>query len=375
MSSDPGGVPDWTEHVEDPAAEPLSELCTRLAALDGTCDESGEWPEPLWSLLVEFGAPLWSVPMDLGPEPCERTVLLQRYARIAEGSLTAAFILSQHEAGVRRLLAAADREAAQAWLAKIASGQAFATVGIAQLTTSRRHGTEALTAWEVEGGYRLNGIMPWVTAAIRADVIVGGAVTDDGRQVLLAVPTDRPGLSVRPPFPLAALQASCTSEVDCAGVHLLDSDVLAGPSDDVLAAQAGPGSSTGAGTGGLETSALAIGQARAALVALANEFSRRADLGEPLDALNAAWRDVRDSLLSAALAAPDAPTPGQVRAQANALVLRITQAYLAARKGSGFLRTEPAQRWARQALFFLVWSCPGPVAQATIRDLAGICDS
>ena len=59
--------------------------------------------------------------------------------------------------------------------------------------------------------------------------------------------------------------------------------------------------------------------------------------------------------------------------QANALVLRTTQAYLTARKGTGFLRTEPAQRWARQALFFLVWSCPGPVAQAAIRDLAGLC--
>ena len=50
-----------------------------------------------------------------------------------------------------------------------------------------------------------------------------------------------------------------------------------------------------------------------------------------------------------------------------------TQAYLTARKGTGFLRTEPAQRWARQALFFLVWSCPTPVAQAAIRDLAGLC--
>ena len=69
----------------------------------------------------------------------------------------------------------------------------------------------------------------------------------------------------------------------------------------------------------------------------------------------------------------DALTPGQIRSQANALVLKSTQAYLTARKGTGFLRSEPAQRWARQALFFLVWSCPSPVAQAAIRDLAGLC--
>jgi len=65
-------------------------------------------------------------------------------------------------------------------------------------------------------------------------------------------------------------------------------------------------------------------------------------------------------------------TPEQIRRRANALVSRATQACLIARRGSGFLLTDPAQRWARQALFFHVWSCPRPVATATIRDLAGM---
>jgi butyryl-CoA dehydrogenase len=122
-----------------------------------------------------------------------------------------------------------------------------------------------------------------------------------------------------------------------------------------------------------ETSALALGQARAALRALAAEAPRRLDLAEPVDALADAWQEAWSALVAAALGTPDAPPSTQVRGQANALVLRLTQAYLTARKGTGFLRTEPAQRWARQALFFLVWSCPGPVAQAAIRDLAGLC--
>ena len=79
--------------------------------------------------------------------------------------------------------------------------------------------------------------------------------------------------------------------------------------------------------------------------------------------------------MAAARGEPGAPAASDVRAEANALVLRATQAYLTARKGSGFLRSDPAQRWARQALFFLVWSCPGPVAEASIRDLAGLCSS
>ena len=64
-----------------------------------------------------------------------------------------------------------------------------------------------------------------------------------------------------------------------------------------------------------------------------------------------------------------------VRAQANTLVLRSTQAALTAAKGVGFVRPHPAQRWARQALFFLVWSCPRPAAEATIGYLLGECDA
>ena len=78
--------------------------------------------------------------------------LLERYARVAEGSLTAAFILSQHDAGVRRLLAAADRPVARQWLGAICRGPPFTTVGISQLTTSRRHGTQALIAREETPG-------------------------------------------------------------------------------------------------------------------------------------------------------------------------------------------------------------------------------
>jgi hypothetical protein len=51
-------------------------------------------------------------------------------------------------------------------------------------------------------------------------------------------------------------------------------------------------------------------------------------------------------------------------------VLRATQAALTASKGTGFLRSHPAQRWARQALFFLVWSYPRPAAEATLAYLA-----
>jgi butyryl-CoA dehydrogenase len=345
----------------------LDALVTSLADADGPADMEGVWPERLWRIVTEAGATRWALTAEFGGAACDRPTLLRRYARVAEGSLTAAFVLSQHDAAVRRLLAAGDRPGPRQWLERIATGTAFTTVGISHLTTSRRYGTQAMKAVEDSGGFRLDGIMPWVTAAERADVIVTGAVLDDGRQMLVALPTDRPGVSVRPAFALAALQASCTTEVVCQGVIVEDPDILVGPVPDVLNH---PGA---AGTGGLETSALALGQARAALRALQVEAPRREDLSEPVEALAEAWDRGWSALMTAAAGCADAPPSAQIRAQANALALRITQAYLTARKGTGFLRADPASRWARQALFFLVWSCPSPVAQAALRDLAGLC--
>jgi alkylation response protein AidB-like acyl-CoA dehydrogenase len=309
------------------------------------------------------------LPESLGGPPPDRAGLVRRYAKVAEGSLVAAFILTQHDAAVRRLVAsqASGRARADDWLGRIARGEIFPTVGISQLTTSRRHGPRAMVASETSSGFVLDGAMPWVTAAERADLFVTGGVLDDGRQILAAVPRDRDGLSVRPAFDLAALSASRTSEIVCKSVVIDRDEVLAGPSMDVMAT---PGL---AGTGGLETSALALGQARAALLALLQESTHRDDLIEPSNALADAWLVAARDLVSAADGRPDAPAPATIRGVANDLALRSTQAYLTARKGSGFLRSEAAQRWARQSLFFLVWSCPSPVANAAIRDLAGLC--
>lgn len=353
--------------MNDRTIEPdLDPLVEALAELDGPSDRAGTWPEALMGVLGQAGALRWALPPDLGGADLARPDLLARYARVAEGSLTAAFILSQHDAAVRRLAASPERPASGRWLAEIAEGRAFATVGLSQLTTSKRHGDQAVRAEGVGGGrFRVDGTIPWVTAAPRADVLVIGAATDEGDQLLIALPADRPGVAVRAPFPLAALQASCTSEVECRGVEVEADDLLAGPMPDVMS------NPKAAGTGGLETSALALGLALAALKGI--EGAHRDDLLEPAEALRGEWGSLWADLTRTAEAAPGAPNPATIRGSANALALRMTQAYLTARKGSGFLLDDPAQRWARQALFFLVWSCPSPVARASIRDLAGLC--
>jgi hypothetical protein len=53
-------------------------------------------------------------------------------------------------------------------------------------------------------------------------------------------------------------------------------------------------------------------------------------------------------------------------------VLRASQASLTATKGAGYLASASAGRYCREALFFLVWSCPAPVQNANLCELAGL---
>jgi len=57
-----------------------------------------------------------------------------------------------------------------------------------------------------------------------------------------------------------------------------------------------------------------------------------------------------------------------LRKDSNTLVLRATQSALAISKGAGFLAHNSIARWTREAMFFLVWSCPQGVAEAHLCE-------
>ena len=125
----------WTE--TDPDSARIDGLVARLADEDGRADDMAGWPAALWGLIEKSGTTRWSLSSEFGGESCPRPLLVQRYAQLATGSLTAVFILSQHDAGVRRLLDATANPTVTRWLHEIGAGRAFVTVGISHLTTSR----------------------------------------------------------------------------------------------------------------------------------------------------------------------------------------------------------------------------------------------
>lgn len=355
-----------TIHSPDDAA--LDDLCAALSERAAETDRTGRWPAEQLAWCGRAGVFEWFLASRHGGQGWSDADVIRGYLRLSQACLTTTFIITQRTGACRRIADGDNEPLAVELLPRLLRGESFATVGISHLTTSRRHlGQPALRAAETRDGFRLDGFSPWVTGAVAAEHIVVGATFDDGRQALFALPTDAAGVACDEPAELVALSASATGAVRCDQVDLDRRWLVAGPMENVMS------QGVGGNTGGLQTSTLAVGLATAAARFLGDEARRRDDLKRPADTLAAELAALTDDLLAAAADRPVCSTE-DLRVRANQLVLRTTQAALTAAKGAGYVAGHPAGRWCREALFFLVWSCPQPVANAALCELAGLGD-
>jgi butyryl-CoA dehydrogenase len=322
-------------------------------------DAQPSWPAGSWHALRQAGGLRWAISIAYGGDGLQGVDLLLRYRDLAGACLTTCFILSQRDAAVRRLRDSGNAMLCERLLPALARGETFTTVGLSQLTTARQHTAPTFTARLDADALVLDGVIPWVTGAAAAQHIIVGAVLGDDRQVLAVLPTDLPGVAIGPPLDLLSLRGSITAEVRCAQVRLAREWILAGPVERVL--QTGRG-----GPGGLETSCLALGVVHAAVAYLRHEATLRPTLTPTAERIAARLERAWQELVRLASGANTAEAATALRGRANLLALHATQAALTAGKGTAFVRPHPAQRWARQALFFLVWSCPWPAASATL---------
>lgn len=347
-----------------PAASPaiavlpgLRSACAELAARADRSAADGPWASGGLRALATHGILAAFVPRECGGTGQPEATLVSALAAVASSCLTTALVLSQWAAAVR-IIAGGSPAVRSALLPALARGDAFTTVGISQLTTSRQHlGRPVLVARRDGDGWRLDGLCPWVTGADACDTLVTGAAAADGGQLFFVVPTATPGVAVDPPLEMLALSGSRTSVVRLAGArpaHVIE-----------------PPEQNAARTGGLATTALALGSARAAIGIVAAEADRRESLGPIAAGLHRDLDDLFGRLDRAAREGIAATDRDRLRAAANDLVLRAGQAALAASKGAGFVRGHPVERLVRESLFFLVWSCPQAVTDALLCDLAG----
>ena len=344
-----------------PDGPTLDQALSRIRDRATEHDRTATWPADDLADLAAAGVLGGSVPADFGGagnDPLDVTLLQER---VAAASLATALVLSQRDSAAALIADSENTELKHDLLPLLAENEVFATIGIAQLTTSRQGRGPAVRATPDGDGFTLDGTIPWSTGAGEADYIVTGAALPDGRQLLVALPSDLRGVRRRPPMPLVAMAASRTAAVDLAGVSIRPRHLLAGPADRVLAGRAKPVP--------LNQSYLATGHVRGALELIATHDS---DAGrEALASLAAQLERVQSRLLSFEEDAAHPQAGPELRAAAAELALRAAHTAVALFKGGALLADHPAQRLAREAMFLLVWSCPNPVIEQTVRRVAG----
>lgn len=351
----------------------LNALCERLRELAPTLDRTRQWPARQLQLCADYGVFQWFVDPQFGGQGWSQRDCLNGYLALSAACLTTTFIITQRTGACTRLATSENTDLAAKYLPSLARGESFATVGISHLTTSGRHLAQPLLrAYPESGQFRLEGLSPWVTGGCHARQVVVGAVVMDGQrptesQLLALVGPRNSGFRCGEPAELTALTASHTGPVHADALLVEPANILAGPTPNVMSAGGG------GTTGGLQTSTLALGVSQAAIDFLGEQAAQRAELEDSQGALQTDFEQVRQLLFDAADERPNC-SKEELRIRANSLALRSTQAALAAAKGAGYVIGHPAGRWCREALFFLVWSCPQPVVAGNLCELAGILD-
>jgi alkylation response protein AidB-like acyl-CoA dehydrogenase len=217
------------------------------------------------------------------------------------------------------------------------------------------------------GGWELTGELDWVTSWTIADVIAIVAEVDDGRLVRVVVePKRRDGLLADVPLELAAMGGTHTCPVQVRRLQVPDIDVIS-VIDKVRWSELDSFGTRNAG-------AHMFGVTRAAIALLQQTGEQRDH--EPSLELAAALVDRVRTIRREAYSLIDDAEPGdytedrvRLRAQALDLAIKATTAAVAARAGAAIRLTDPAQRFAREALFYLVQAQTLETRTASLTEL------
>jgi alkylation response protein AidB-like acyl-CoA dehydrogenase len=342
----------------DPHLQPVLTAIARRAT---SCDLAAAWPAEDLTDLAAIGAMRWAVGARFGGEDLDPLQLHLNYEHIASASLATALVLSQRDAAVGFIESTDNTALRDRLLPNLIENHVWTTIGISHLTTSHQSGT-LLARVESDGGLMVDGVIPWSTGGGAADFIVAGALTDDAKQVVFVLPTDRPGVLVEPAMKMAMLAAAPTHAITCRHVRIEADEIVAGPAEKALAKR---------------NKALPIGQSFAAFGLARGALGLIERLESPsaqtaLFSLRQQLQELSHSVhnFNAQPETHDLQSGPLLRSECNALAIRATHAAVTLHKGTGLRTDHPAQRLAREALFLLVWSTPLSVMDRTLELLS-----
>ncbi len=284
---------------------------------------------------------------------------------VARVSGALAFLQTQHQSAVSMLLKSDNEALKAAYLPHMDGAGRYVGIGFSQL---RRPGPPIMRAARVDGGYRLDGTVPWVTGWTFYPEFLVGAALPDGTCVFGIVPFDdreEAGgtIQLSAPMRLAAMESAQTVSATFDAWSMPDEMVtFVKPADWIRNNDMINVTLQGH---------FALGCARGGLDVLLDNAQRK-----PLPFLRNAW-EALDAELEACRSQISQTSPTEtaeayrleLRAWAIDLAVRCAHAAIASTGGSANAVNHPAQRIYREALVYTVSAQTTPIMEATLQRL------
>lgn len=305
-------------------------------------------------------------PVEFGGPAIADTEMRHFQEEIARYSGALAFLQTQHQGVVGMIAASQNQALRREYLPLMGNGGRLVGVGFSQL---RRPGPPIMRAEPAPGGYRLDGLVPWVTGWGFYPEFMIGAALPDGQAVFGLVPlvaeTDDARIKISPPMRLAAMASANTVSVTLDNFFLPEEKVAlireAGwiqNNDQINIAQQG---------------AFALGCAQAGLDVLRQNADRRklCFAQEAYEKLAAELAECRRQTEESRKNVGEETTVERLRLRAWQIELAVRCAHAAVTSSSGAANSldHPAQRIYREAMVYTVSAQTGPIMEATLERL------
>lgn len=286
---------------------------------------------------------------------------------IARADASTWFCWSQHQAPILILRNFADPEAVashEELLADLEAGERLAGVAFAHV---RRPGLPNPTATRVEGGWRIDGTLDWVTSWDIADVVLVMVATESALLCFFLdageIPSSRQGVEVGEPLHLLAMGGTHTRPVRFDSCFVSDDEII--PILDVDAWRRADDMKTA------NVNPAIFGIARGAISELDELATSRGDarVRALASTLAAECIDIRERGYAAIDQDLDVGIRLRLRAEALDLVMRACLAIVTARAGASMLTGSSTERRVREALFMQV-QAQTAATRAAMQDLA-----
>lgn len=284
---------------------------------------------------------------------------------IARYSGALAFLQTQHQSAVSLLNKQGSDKIKAEYLPKM-HDEKLVGLGFSQL---RRAGNPICRAKVVDGGFQIDGFVPWITGKGYFNEYIIGATMPNGQAVFGLMPFKSvKGQTLSKPMKLAAMEAANTVTAQLEGYFLPNKKVAFIKDKDWIKANDAFNITL--------QGHFAIGCAMAGIDIVRDNATKRSMpfLTKAADDLDKELSDCRQALVDSQkdFGEDTAPERLKKRAWAIDLMMRCAQAAVTSSSGAANAAEHPANRVLREAIVFSVSAQTQPIMEATMDRLVNL---